>query len=119
RQSSLRRVMDSAEGVRHLRTATGNPAVLIMITRQPGANIIATADRVRAVLPQFQASLPPTIKLNVDNDRTNTIRASIRDAQKAMMISIGLVIVVVFVFLRNGWATFIPSISVPVSLIST
>ncbi|MDQ1470811.1 MAG: multidrug efflux pump, partial [Bryobacterales bacterium] len=74
---------------------------------------------VRAVLPQFQASLPPTIKLNIDNDRTNTIRASITDAEKAMLISMSLVIVVVFVFLRNPWATFIPSISVPVSLIST
>jgi multidrug efflux pump len=119
RLSDLGRVIDSVEDVRNLGMANGKPAVLIMITRQPGANIIATADRVRAVLPQFQASLPPTIKLNVDNDRTNTIRASVVDAQKAMMISISLVIVVVFIFLRNPWATFIPSISVPVSLIST
>jgi len=119
RLSDLGRVIDSVEDVRNLGMANGKPAVLIMVTRQPGANIIATADRVRAVLPQFQASLPPTIKLNVDNDRTGTIRASIADAQTAMVISISLVIVVVFVFLRNGWATFIPSISVPVSLIST
>jgi multidrug efflux pump len=119
RLSDLGRVIDSVEDVRNLGMANGKPAVLIMVTRQPGANIIATADRVRAVLPQFQASLPPTIKLNVDNDRTNTIRASITDAEKAMLISMALVIVVVFVFLRNPWATFIPSISVPVSLIST
>jgi multidrug efflux pump len=119
RLSDLGRVIDSVEDVRNLGMANGKPAVLIMVTRQPGANIIATADRVRAVLPQFQASLPPTIKLSVDNDRTGTIRASIKDAQTAMVISISLVIVVVFVFLRNGWATFIPSISVPVSLIGT
>jgi multidrug efflux pump len=119
RLSDLGRVIDSVEDVRNLGMANGKPAVLIMVTRQPGANIIETADRVRAVLPQFQASLPPTINLNVDNDRTNTIRASILDAEKAMLISMALVIVVVFVFLRNPWATFIPSISVPVSLIST
>jgi multidrug efflux pump len=119
RLSDLGRVIDSVEDVRNLGMANGKPAVLIMVTRQPGANIIATADRVRAVLPQFQASLPPTIKLSVDNDRTGTIRASIKDAQTAMVISISLVIVVVFVFLRSGWATFIPGISVPVSLIST
>ena len=119
RLSDLGRVIDSVEDVRNLGMANGKPAVLIMVTRQPGANIIATADRVRAVLPQFQASLPPTIKLTVDNDRTGTIRASIKDAETAMVISISLVIVVVFVFLRNGWATFIPSVSVPVSLIST
>ncbi|HVW86259.1 MAG TPA: efflux RND transporter permease subunit, partial [Bryobacteraceae bacterium] len=81
--------------------------------------IIETADNVRAVLPQFQASLPPTVELSIDNDRTTTIRASVIDAEEAMGISISLVILVVFLFLRNGWATFIPSISGPVSLIST
>ena len=119
RLSDLGNVTDSVEDVRNLGLANGKPAVLIMVTRQPNANIIETADRVRAVLPQFQASLPPTIKLNIDNDRTGTIRASITDSESAMIMSIGLVIVVVFVFLRNGWATFIPSVSVPVSLIST
>jgi len=119
RLSDLGRVIDSVEDVRNLGLANGKPAVLIMVTRQPGANIIETADRVRAVLPQFQASLPPTIKLHVDNDRTNTIRSSIVEAQNAMVISILLVVVVVFVFLRDGWATFIPSVAVPVSLVST
>ena len=119
RLSDLGRVFDSVEDVRNMGLANGEPAVLIMVTRQPNANIIETADRVRAVLPQFQASLPPTVTLHVDNDRTNTIRASVVDAERAMAISISLVIVVVFLFLRNGWATFIPSISVPVSLIST
>jgi multidrug efflux pump len=119
RLSDLGKVFDSVEDVRNMGLAGGKPAVLIMVTRQPNANIIETADRVRAVLPQFQASLPPTVSLQVDNDRTNTIRASVFDAERAMSISISLVILVVFVFLRNGWATFIPSISVPVSLIST
>ncbi len=119
RLSDLGRVTDSVEDVRNLGLANGKPAVLIMVTRQPNANIIETADRVRAVLPQFEASLPPTVKLHVDNDRTNTIRSSIVEAQSAMAISILLVVVVVFVFLRDGWATFIPSVAVPVSLVST
>ena len=119
RLSDLGHVFDSVEDVRNMGLADGKPAVLIQVTRQPNANIIETADRVRAVLPQFQASLPPTVQLRIDNDRTNTIRDSVRDAERAMSISISLVIIVVFVFLRNGWATFIPSVSVPVSLIST
>jgi multidrug efflux pump len=119
RLSDLGNVFDSVEDVRNMGLANGKPAVLIQIYRQPNANIIETADLVRGVLPQFQASLPPTITLRVDNDRTTTIRASVIDAQTTMAMSISLVILVVFVFLRNGWATFIPSISVPVSLIST
>ncbi|HKD07328.1 MAG TPA: multidrug efflux RND transporter permease subunit [Bryobacteraceae bacterium] len=119
RLTDLGNVFDSVEDVRNMGLAGGKPAVLIMVTRQPNANIIETADRVRSVLPQFQASLPPTVSLQVDNDRTTTIRASVIDAETAMGISISLVILVVFLFLRNGWATFIPSISVPVSLIST
>ncbi len=119
RLSELGNVIDSVEDVRNMGLANGKPAVLIMINRQPNANIIDTVDRVRAILPQFQASLPPTITLHVDNDRTNTIRASVADAQRNMMISIGLVIIVVFVFLRNWRATLIPAISVPISLVGT
>jgi multidrug efflux pump len=119
RLSDLGNVFDSVEDVRNMGLANGKPAVLIQTYRQPNANIIKTADLVRAVLPQFQASLPPTITLSVDNDRTTTIRASVIDAEETMAMSISLVILVVFVFLRNGWATFIPSVSVPVSLIST
>ncbi|HXJ40833.1 MAG TPA: efflux RND transporter permease subunit, partial [Bryobacteraceae bacterium] len=119
RLSELGNVIDSVEDVRNMGLANGKPAVLLMISRQPNANIIETVDRVRAILPQFQASLPPTITLHVDNDRTNTIRASVADAQTNMIISISLVIVVVFVFLRNWRATFIPAISVPISLIGT
>jgi len=119
RLSDLGHVFDSVEDVRNIGLADGKPAVLIQISRQPNANIIDTVDRVKAVLPQFQASLPPTITLRLDNDRTNTIQASVRDAERSMAISISLVVLVVFFFLRNGWATFIPSVSVPVSLIST
>ena len=119
RLSDLGTVTDSVEDVRNMGLADGKPAVLMIISRQPNANIIDTVDRVKALLPQFQASLPPTIELSVDNDRTGTIRASVYEAQITMGISMCLVVLVVFVFLRNGWATLIPSISVPVSLIGT
>jgi multidrug efflux pump len=119
RLSDLGRVIDSVEDVRNLGMADGKPAVLIQISRQPNANVVDTVKRIKDILPRFRASLPPTVNFTVENDRTTTIRDSVRDAQRNMIISIGLVILVVFVFLRNGWATFIPSISVPVSLIAT
>jgi multidrug efflux pump len=119
RLSDLGRVVDGNEDVRNLGLARGKPAVTIQVNRQPNANIIDTVDRIEALLPQFRASLPPTIHLDVDNDRTTTIRASVLDAQRNMVISILLVIAVVFVFLRNWRATFIPSVVVPVSLIGT
>src|ERR1700749_3121172 len=119
RLSHLGRVVDSVEDVRNLGLANGIPAVLIQISRQPNANIIDTVDRIKAILPQFKATLPPTVDFTILNDRTTTIRGSVQDAQLNMLMSIGLVIFVVFVFLRNGWATFIPSISVPVSLVAT
>ena len=97
----------------------GKPAVLIQISRQPNANIIDTVDRIKALMPQFQAHAAAHRQLKIDTDRTTTIRASVHDAQRNMIISIALVILVVFLFLRNGWATFIPSVSVPVSLIAT
>jgi multidrug efflux pump len=119
RLSDLGRVIDSVEDVRNLGLADGKPAVLIQIRRQPNANVVETVARIKAMLPRFKASLPPTVNFTVENDRTTTIHDSVRDAQRNMVISIGLVIVVVFIFLRNGWATFIPSVSVPVSLIAT
>jgi multidrug efflux pump len=119
RLSDLGRVVDSVEDVRNLGLSNGKPAVMIFVRRQPNANIIDTVERIKSILPQFRASLPANVLMEVDNDRTTTIRASVRDAQRNMMISISLVILVVFVFLRNGWATFIPSISVPVSLIAS
>jgi multidrug efflux pump len=119
RLSDLGRVIDANEDVRNMGLARGEPAVMIQVSRQPNANIIDTVDRIDALLPQFRASLPPTVHLQIDNDRTTTIRASVIDAERTMLISIGLVIFVVFFFLRNIRATFIPSISVPVSLIGT
>ncbi len=119
RLSDLGRVIDSVEDIRNLGLADGKPAVLIQIRRQPNANVVDTVRRINEILPRFRASLPPTVDFKVENDRTITIRDSVRDAQRNMVISIGLVIVVVFIFLRNGWATFIPSVSVPVSLIAT
>ncbi len=119
RLSDLGRVVDGNEDVRNMGLARGKPAVMIQVNRQPNANIIDTVDRIEALLPQFRASLPPAVRLDVDNDRTTTIRASVVDAQRNMAISITLVIAVVFLFLRNARATFIPSIVVPVSLIGT
>jgi multidrug efflux pump len=119
RLSDLGRVTDSVEDVRNMGLANGKPAVLIQISRQPNANIIATVDRIKKLLPQFRATLPPTVSLGISTDRTITIRASVLDAQYNIIISILLVVLVVFIFLRNGWATLIPGVSVPVSLIVT
>jgi multidrug efflux pump len=119
RLSDLGRVVDGTEDVRNMGLARGKPAVMIQVNRQPNANIIATVDRIEALLPQFRASLPTTVHLQVDNDRTTTIRTSVFDAQRNMAISIMLVIGVVFVFLRNWRATAIPSVVVPISLIGT
>ncbi len=119
RLSDIATVTDSVEDIRTGGLSNGKPAVLIIVFRQPGANIIATVDRVRALLPQLQASIPPTIKLGVAIDATRTIRASVRDVQITLGVSICLVILVVFVFLRNVRSTFIPSVAVPVSLIGT
>src|SRR3954471_2150876 len=94
-------VSDSVEDVRTIGLADTKPAVLIILFRQPGANIIETVDRVRALMPELEAEVPPAMKLGVVMDRTTTIRASVHDVQFTLMLSIGLVILVVFVFLRN------------------
>ncbi|HWY46355.1 MAG TPA: efflux RND transporter permease subunit [Bryobacteraceae bacterium] len=117
RLSDLGRVVDETEDVRNMGLSNGKPAVLIFISRQPNANIIDTVDRIKALLPVFRASLPPNVRLDIDTDRTLTIRSSVFDAQRNMLISMGLVILVVFVFLRSFAVTLIPAISVPVSLI--
>ena len=119
RLSDVAEVEDSVENLRNAGLANGKPAVLIMIYRQPGANIIETVDRVRGLLPQLQAAISQAIQLSVMIDRTTTIRASIADVELTLMISIGLVVFVVFIFLRNVWATLIPSVVVPLSLIGT
>ncbi len=119
RLSDVAEVEDSVENLRNAGLANGKPAVLIIIYRQPGANIIETVDRVRGLLPQLQAAISQAIQLSVMIDRTTTIRASIADVELTLIISIGLVVFVVFIFLRNVWATLIPSVVVPLSLIGT
>jgi multidrug efflux pump len=119
RLSDIARVTDSVENIWNAGLANGKPAAIIIIFRQPGANIIETVDGVRAALPQLQAAIPPTIKLSVLVDATRTIRASVRDVEITLLIAISLVILVVFVFLRSARSTFIPSVAVPVSLIGT
>ena len=112
-------VVDSVENLRNQGLANGKPAVLVILYRQPGANIIDTVERVKALLPQLQASIPSAINVQLTMDRTTTIRASLHDVERALMIAITLVILVVFLFLRNARATLIPSVAVPVSLIGT
>ena len=119
RISDVGSAIDSVEDVRASGYVNGEPSVLIIIFRQPAANIIDTVDRLRAVLPQLEAAIPHSIHLRVAMDQTVTIRASVHDVEVSMMIAISLVILVVFVFLRNPWSTFIPSIAVPVSLLGT
>jgi multidrug efflux pump len=112
-------VENSVQDRRNSGLSNGKPAVLIILFRQPEANMIETVDRVRALLPLLQASIAPSIHIGIAMDRTTTIRASVADVQFTLAISIALVILVVFLFLRNGWATFIPGISVPLSLLGT
>ncbi|MFZ1377437.1 MAG: multidrug efflux RND transporter permease subunit [Geothrix sp.] len=119
RLSDVAEVTDSVENVRNAALSNGVPAIIVPIFRQPDANIIETVDRVRAILPQLQSSLPPAMELKVLIDATRTIRASVKDVQLAMAISIALVILVVFVFLRSVRSTLIPSVAVPISLIGT
>jgi multidrug efflux pump subunit AcrB len=117
--STIATVKESLEDVRTLGLVDGKPAILIIIFRQPGANIIATADRVRRMIPVLQASISSGIHMALVLDRTNMIRESVRDTEVAVLFAIALVVLVVFVFLRNVWTTLIPSIAVPVSLIGT
>jgi multidrug efflux pump len=119
RLSDLGRVIDANEDVRNLGVVNGDPMVQIQINRQPNANIIDTVARIKALMPQFQAQLPPTVRFKIASDRTITTHDSLRDAQRNVIVSIALVVLVVFVFLRSAWSTFIPSVSVPVSIIAT
>ncbi|HRK36979.1 MAG TPA: multidrug efflux RND transporter permease subunit [Burkholderiaceae bacterium] len=119
RLQDVAEVIDSVQDVRNYGVANGKPAILLMLFKAPGANIIESVDRVKALLPQLQASIPPEIALDVVADRTLTIRASLREVQNALVLSVALVILVVFLFLRNGRAAVIPSVAVPVSLAGT
>ena len=117
--SDVANVQDAVENVRAAGYYNGKPCITIQVSRQPGANIIATVDRIRSALPALKASIPAGIDVAVTMDRTVTIRSSVREIERTLLISIILVILVVFVFLRNPRATLIPSVAVPVSLIGT
>ena len=119
RLQDLGNVIDSVEDTRNDGLDNGKPNVILAISRQPQANIIDTVDHIQAVLPQLQASIPPAMHLKVAQDRTTTIRASVKDVEYTLLIAIGLVVLVVFVFLRSTWATIIPGIAVPLSLCGT
>ncbi len=119
RLSDLADVQDSVENLRNAGLANGKPAVLAILFRQPGANIIETVDSVKAALPQLMAAMPRDVDLLIANDRTTTIRASLRDTETTLMIAVALVTLVVFLFLRSARATLIPAIAVPVSIIGT
>ncbi len=119
RLADLGNVIDSVENTRNDGLDNGKPNVLLAVTRQPQANIMDTVDRIRAIMPQVQASVPPAMHLKIAQDRTTTIRASVHDVEYTLLISIFLVVLVVFAFLRSTWATIIPGIAVPLSLCGT
>jgi multidrug efflux pump len=119
RLSDVASVIDGSENNKQAAWMNTVPAVILNIQRQPGANIIAVADRVKAILPQLQSLLPSSVKVVVLTDRTTTIRASVKDVEFELMLTIALVVMVIFLFLRNFAATIIPSIAVPLSLVGT
>jgi hydrophobe/amphiphile efflux-1 (HAE1) family protein len=112
-------VIDNVENVRLAAWVGNTPSVILDIQRQPGANIIETADRVKALLPRLSASIPPAIKVSIMTDRTATIRASVHDVQFTLILTVFLVVMVMFVFLRKFWATVIPSVALPLAIIGT
>jgi multidrug efflux pump len=117
--SDVASVVDSAENVKQAAWMNSAPAVILNIQRQPGANIIEVVDRVKALLPQLRSSLPSAIDVSILTDRTVTIRASVEDVQFELMLTVALVVMVIFLFLRNLAATVIPSVAVPLSLVGT
>ncbi len=119
RISDIAKVTDGIEDVRNAGYANGKTAVLMGIGRQPGANIIETVDRILALLPELSASIPPTVTLSTNFNRTTTIRASVKDIEFTLLLTVALVVMVIFLFLRNAWATIIPSVAVPLSIVAT
>ncbi|MGE5192301.1 MAG: efflux RND transporter permease subunit, partial [Deltaproteobacteria bacterium] len=117
--SDVAEVIDGAENARQAAWMNESPAVILNIQRQPGANIIEVVDRIKTLLPQLQESLPAAVKVDVLTDRTVTIRASVEDVQWELMLTVALVVMVIFLFLRNIPATIIPSVAVPLSLVGT
>ena len=119
RLSDVASAVDSAENIKQAAWMNTTPAVVVNIQRQPGSNIISVADRVKVLLKQLQSSLPASVKVQILTDRTETIRASVKDVQFELMLTVGLVVLVIFLFLRNLSATVIPSVAVPLSLVGT
>jgi multidrug efflux pump len=119
RLSDVAKAIDGVENTHQAAWINATPAVILNIQRQPGANIIGVADRIKKLLPQLQASLPSAVKVQILTDRTETIRASVNDVQFEMMLTVALVVMVIFLFLRNLAATAIPSVAVPLSLVGT
>jgi len=119
RASDVATIVDAAENSQQAAWMDRQPAVIVNIQRQPGANIIAVVDRIKKLLPQLQASLPATVQVHVLTDRTTTIRASVRDVEYELMLTVALVVMVIFLFLRNLAATIIPSVAVPLSIVGT
>jgi multidrug efflux pump len=117
--SDVASVVNGAENIRQAAWMNNVPAVIVNIQRQPGANIIQVVDRIKALLPQLQTTLPPAVQVSVLTDRTVTIRASVKDVQFSLMLTVALVVMVIFLFLRNLSATIIPSVAVPLSLVGT
>ena len=117
--SDLGEIVDSVEDLRNEGLANGQPAVLVIIFRQPGANIIETVDRVKAELPALEAALPRDVKVTLASDRSLTIRASLHDTERTLVISVLLVTLIVFIFLGNPRAALIPAVAVPVSIVGT
>ena len=119
RLSDVAKILDGTENVMQAAWANKNPAVILNIQRQPGANIISVVDRVKQLLPQLAASLPASVKIDILTDRTTTIRASVEDVQFTLMLTIALVVMVIFLFLRSLRATVIPALAVPLSIVGT
>ena len=119
RLGDVAKVIDDVENTRAAGWSDGHRSVILVVRRQPGANIIEVIERVRKLMPTLQAAISPAVKLEVTFDRSSTIRASVEDVEMTLMLSVGLVVLVVFIFLRSGWATTIPSVAVPLSLVAT
>ena len=119
RISDLGQAVDGPEDATKRGWSENKPAVVLVVFKQPGANVIDTVERIKSQLTKLRATIPPSIKIEILSDRTQTIRASVHDVQFTLLLTIALVVMVIFIFLRNFWATFIPSITVPLSLLGT
>jgi multidrug efflux pump len=119
RLTDIAKVTDGVEDFRNDGYINGVPGIALLMFRTPGANIIATVDKIKAIMPELRASIPPTVNFYVESDLTQTIRASVQNIQFTLLLTVALVVMVIFLFLRNLWATVIPSVAVPLSLVGT